>query len=100
MSESKLTKEEILNFLRKNKDFFRKNFDVDNIILFGSYARDEATPASDIDILLEAKKKDFDKQFDLKELLEKQFSKKVDLAYIDTVRPFIMHFIKKELIYV
>ena len=99
MSQSNLTRDDVLNFLRKNKDFLKKEFKVDNIILFGSYARNEATDQSDIDILLEAKEKDFDKRFDLKELLEKQFKRKVDIAYIDAVRPLIMHFIKEELIY-
>ncbi len=94
-----ITKEEILAFLRQNKQLFKEKFDVDNVILFGSYARDEATPTSDIDILLEAKIKSFDKMFALKELLEKKFNKKVDLLYRDSVRRFIMRFIEKELIY-
>ena len=56
-----LTKEEVLEFLRKNKEFFKKEFDVDSIMLFGSYARGEQTKASDVDILIDAEKKDFDK---------------------------------------
>ena len=79
MPENVLTKEEILQFLRKNKPLLKKKFGVDNIMLFGSYARDEATPNSDIDILIESKEKDFDKWFDLKELLEQTFKKKVDV---------------------
>lgn len=37
METHQLTKEQILSFLRENKDFFKKEFDVDAIILFGSY---------------------------------------------------------------
>lgn len=99
MHENTLTKEYIIHFLKSNKKFLQKEFEIDEIILFGSYARDEATEKSDVDILIEAKNKNFDKKFDLKEFLEKEFNKKVDLAYIDSVRPFIMHFIKEELIY-
>ncbi len=99
MRKDNLTKEEVLKFLRKNKAFFKKEFDVDNIMLFGSYARDEATPDSDIDILIESNKKSFDKKFDLQEFLEKEFKKKVDILYSDSVRRFVMRFIKKELIY-
>jgi uncharacterized protein len=96
---SPITKKEILDFLRLNKQLFKEKYDIENIILFGSYARDEATVDSDIDILLEAKKKNFDKWFELKELLEKEFRKKVDLLYRDSVRSFIMRSIEKELIY-
>jgi len=99
MKTEDLTKEEILEFLRKNKEFFKKEFDVDNIMLFGSYARGEQTGASDIDILIDTEKKDFDNRCRLKELLEERFQKKVDLLYHDSVRRFIMRNIKDELIY-
>ena len=99
MATNILTKEEILLFLRENKDLLKKNFDVDKIMLFGSYARDEATPDSDIDILIESKTKSFDKQFRLKIFLEKGLNKKVDVAYRDAVRKFIMRFIEEEIIY-
>jgi len=94
-----LTKDGILEFLRKNKDFFKKEFDVDGIMLFGSYARGEETYESDIDILIDTKKKDFDNRSRLKEFLEKEFKKKVDVLYKDSIRRFIMRSIKDELIY-
>ena len=94
-----LTKDGILEFLRKNKDFFKKEFDVDRIMLFGSYARGEETYESDIDILIDTKKKDFDNRSRLKEFLEKEFKKKVDVLYKDSIRRFIMRSIKDELIY-
>lgn len=99
MQPSNITKEDILKFLRKNKDLFKKRFGVDKIMLFGSYARDEATPDSDIDILIESKQKSYDNMFDMKELLEKEFKKRVDLLYRDSVRRFPMRFIEKEMIY-
>ena len=99
MEREALTKENILEFLRENKDFFKKEFDVDRIMLFGSYARDEATKESDVDILIESEIKSFDKQFRLKLFLEKSFNRKVDLAYRDAVRKFVMRFIEGEIIY-
>lgn len=99
MAVDTLTKEEILRFLRENKDLFKKKFDVDNIILFGSYARDEATSESDIDILIESNKKGFRKMLSVQEILEEKFNKKVDVIYIDAVHPFVMRFMKEELIY-
>jgi uncharacterized protein len=99
MKKETLTKERILTSLRENKDFFKKNFDVDNIILFGSYARNEATTESDIDILIECEKKTFRNYINILRFLEKLFNKKVDVIYKDTVNPFIMDLIEKELIY-
>lgn len=98
MSANSLSKEEILDFLRKNKPFFKKKFGIEGVKLFGSFARDEATPESDVDILIDMKKKDFDKWFDFKDLLEKEFNRKVDVLFRDSVRTFIMRFIKKEMI--
>jgi len=98
MSTNGLGKEEILDFLRKNKSFFKKEFGIDGIKLFGSFARDEATLESDIDILIDMEDKDFDKWFDFKDLLEKEFNRKVDVLFRDSVRTFIMRFIKKEMI--
>ncbi len=99
MKKEELSQKEILTFLRKNKDLFKAKFYVDNIILFGSYARDEATPNSDIDILIESKKKSFRSYIGINKLLEEKFNKKVDVIYIDTVNPFIMEQIKEELVY-
>lgn len=99
MKIEKLTKEDILSFLREKKSFLKKEFDVDNIMLFGSYARDEATEDSDIDILIDTQKKDFDNRCRLKEFLEKEFKKRVDVLYKDSVRRFVMRIIKDELIY-
>ena len=98
MSKNCLKKEEILDFLKKNKPFFKEKFGIDGIKLFGSFARDEATIESDIDILIDMEKKDFDKWFDFKDLLEKEFDRKVDVLFRDSVRTFIMRFIKPCLI--
>ena len=99
MKEAKLTKEEILASLRENKDFFKKKFAIDNIMLFGSYARNEATKESDIDILIECKKKTFKNYINILRFLEKLFNKKIDVIYLDTVNPFIMELIEEELAY-
>jgi predicted nucleotidyltransferase len=48
-----LTKNEILKYLSKNKELFKQNFNIIRIGLFGSFARDEQTENSDIDIIIE-----------------------------------------------
>lgn len=99
MNKERLTKEEILSFLREHKAFFKERFSVDNIMLFGSFARDEAKPDSDIDILIEATQKSFRRYADLIIFLEDSFERKVDVIYRDSLNPFIMELIEKEMIY-
>ena len=47
------TKEEILNLLFQNKSDFENRFKVRRMALFGSYARGEHGPDSDVDILVD-----------------------------------------------
>jgi len=99
METSNLTKEHILGFLRENKDFLKEEFDIDNIILFGSFARDEAGKKSDINILIDTKTSCFDNRFRFTELLKKEFKRKVTVTYLDSVRTFIMRCIKDDMVY-
>jgi len=85
-------KDYILKKLKENKHTIQQTFNVKKLILVGSFARNEATKNSDVDILVDMPK-DFDKFFDLKYYLEEILGKKVDLAYYDTLR----HYIKKEI---
>ncbi len=48
-----LNKTSILNFLSDNKLLLRERFHVEKIGIFGSFARNEEGPESDIDILIE-----------------------------------------------
>ena len=99
MNDGKLTKAGILKFLREHRDFFKKEFAVDNIMLYGSYARGEETDKSDVDVLIKSKVKSFDKQYRLKVFLENNLKKEVDVVYYDSVHPFLMQFIEKDLVY-
>lgn len=94
-----LTSDIILACLRSNKEFLEKEFGVTKIALFGSFARNEARDDSDIDLLIEAKEKCFENRFYLREYLEKEFKRKVDVGYFDSVRFLIMENIKKDIKY-
>ena len=61
-----MTKSDILNFLDEKKSFLKKQYHVDAIGLFGSYARDEATQKSDIDIVISTSVKSFTNRYNLK----------------------------------
>ena len=47
-----MNKEIILNCLKNNLQQFKEKYNIEQIGLFGSYARDEATEESDIDIFV------------------------------------------------
>jgi len=94
-----LTKNKIIEFLKANKSDFSQKFNVETIALFGSYARDEATTDSDIDIVVEMPAS-FDNFFDLKYFLEEEFQRKVDLTKMKNIRKLVQSRIQSELIYV
>jgi predicted nucleotidyltransferase len=64
---------------------------VSRLALFGSVARGEARPDSDVDILVEFKpgKKTFDRFLALSELLESLLGRKVELVTFDALSPFL-----------
>jgi predicted nucleotidyltransferase len=98
--KNKMTKEDILNFLRTHKQELQNNFSLTKIGLFGSYAKDTAHENSDIDIVIESNKKDFFLREDLKEYLESNFKLPVDVGYIDSIRTYYKNKIEKDIIYV
>jgi uncharacterized protein len=94
-----ITKEYILVYLKNNKKYLKKEFGVQKIALFGSYARGEAIKGSDIDLLIEVKEKNFKKRNMLKEFLEKEFKTDVDVFYFDALKSFIKKNIKEDMLY-
>jgi predicted nucleotidyltransferase len=48
-----MKRDDVLFILRKNWERLRSDFGVKSLALFGSVARDEAGPASDVDLLVE-----------------------------------------------
>jgi uncharacterized protein len=94
----KKTREAVLQQLEDNRDKIR-GFEVRRLGLFGSCARGEATPSSDLDFVVELEKKSFDAYMDLKDFLEELFSCKVDLVMNDAIKPRLREPILKETIY-
>ncbi|MCB1179228.1 MAG: nucleotidyltransferase domain-containing protein [Leptospiraceae bacterium] len=74
-----LTKESILEKLRKEKDFLQTEFGVKSIGLFGSYLENRENSKSDIDIAVRFTNPNFNNYVNLLKYLEKTFQKKIDL---------------------
>ena len=80
------SRQDILAVLKKNRKAIRA-FGVRRLALFGSYARNQATRASDLDFVVEFDKKSFDSYMDLKTFLENLFGRRVDLVLADAIKP-------------
>ena len=77
-----MTKNEIIDYLKENKDKFTKKYQISKLALFGSYSRDENRDDSDIDIAIETPLSDYFLLYDFKEELENFFHTKVDVVRI------------------
>jgi len=94
-----MTKNEILNYLKEHSAEFRSKYAVEKIGLFGSYAREEATQSSDIDIFVHMKPSMFD-MIAVKEQIEEDLHTRVDIIREHkNIKPFFLDMIKKDLIY-
>ena len=94
-----MKRREIIKFLKNNKRLLKDKYKVSKIGIFGSYAREENTDESDIDIIV-SMPSDFDNYYDLKEFLEKQLNTKIDLPLEKNIRNLIRKKIQDEVIYV
>jgi len=97
------TKSEILDFLARNKQYFRNRYGIIKIGLFGSYARDEQAENSDIDLIVEFEKNTpnlYDLKNDLKRYIKENLNLNVDLAREKYLKPRYRKSILKEAIYV
>jgi predicted nucleotidyltransferase len=95
-----LTKEIILETLRRNKPYFEKELGVLRIGLFGSYAKEFHQPESDVDILVELKPPLADNYFTLWVKLEKELKNKVDLVRKgDHLSEKFLQTVEREIIY-
>jgi len=92
-------KEEVLTYLKENKEYFKNKYAVKEIYLFGSVARGEDNENSDIDLMVEFENFVTFRHFiGLKELLEKKFKRKVDVATRDMIKPIAWKYVKKDLV--
>jgi len=93
------TKKEIKHILKKNKPFLKKKFKVDEIGIFGSFARGDESKGSDVDILVRFSDSIGWEFIDLKEYLERILGLEVDLVTIKSLKPQLKDIILSEVVY-
>jgi len=94
---------QIIRYLSANKQSFSRKYRLKKLGIFGSYARNEQTPASDLDLLVEFEDNTPDLT-DKKDLLKKEiqsiFHIPVDICREKYIKPIFRQQILSDAIYV
>ena len=95
-----LTKKKALRIIKENEEEI-KACGVEQIGIFGSFVNSTQRSKSDIDILVGFREgeKTFDNYMELKFLLQKFLSHKVDLVIRDALKPRLIPYVTKEVEY-
>ena len=89
----------ILALLQEHRDLIATRFGARHLALFGSAARDELRPESDVDVLVDFDgPATFDGYFDLKDYLEGLLGRPVDLVTDKGLKPRARQHIERDLV--
>lgn len=95
-----MTQQEILDTIRRLKPELEQKYHLSRIALFGSYARNDQSEDSDIDILVDMEAK-YGALVEVEKLLEKNLHHKVDLIRLHRfMRERFKNRVMKEAIFV
>jgi predicted nucleotidyltransferase len=96
-----LTREDILTILRDNKERFAEKYGVTKLGLFGSFARNEATEESDVDVCVEIVKPTSNIMLDLHEEIVEKTRRSVDLIRVrNRMNALLKERVERDAIYV
>ena len=85
--------------LNKNEREIKERFSVARIGIFGSFARGEERPDSDVDIYVEFSNPTYDNYIELVFYLENLFGRSVELVTTNGVSPYLVPIINKEVVW-
>ena len=84
-----MRRDEVLAILAEHRDEIRKQ-GVTSLSVFGSFARDEAGPDSDVDILIEVERPfGLFQMVRVQKYLEDLLGRSVDLVHKDSIKPLL-----------
>jgi predicted nucleotidyltransferase len=96
-------KEDILGFVRQNRDYLKELFHIKKIGLFGSFVHNEQTEDSDIDIIIELEDNTpaiYELKEDLRAFFGEHFQRDVDIAREKYLKSYANAQINNEAVYV
>ncbi|HOE20991.1 MAG TPA: nucleotidyltransferase domain-containing protein [Spirochaetota bacterium] len=101
-STNELSKHQLINFLKSNKEYYKNKYGITRIGLFGSFAKNQNTKKSDIDliIIMSQDKKNIHNFLAFKNELELILKRKVDVGFEHTIKKSVKDEILKDIIYV
>lgn len=96
-----IDRDEALRLLTGCKREIQERYGITAIGLFGSYARNQATEHSDVDIVVQLNDPDLFTLVHIKDDLEAAFHRRVDiLQYREKMNPYLKRQIEQEAVYV
>ncbi|MHA1947272.1 MAG: nucleotidyltransferase family protein [Candidatus Hodarchaeales archaeon] len=96
-----MTRKKILDFLEAEMSFLMKTYNVNTIGLFGSYAREEQTETSDLDLLVEFTKPiSYFTLFKLEDYLSDKLGVHVEIVTPGGLKELIKPIIMRDVLYV
>ncbi len=96
-----MEQEAVIRLLKQKNAELENKFGVKSLLLFGSVARNEATTASDVDLLVEFNRPvGYFDMFALQDYLEELLGCHVDLGTPDSLKPYIRERVLGELVHV
>ncbi len=94
-----MNRNDVLDTLRQHKRVLRERFDVTGLALYGSFARNQATSESDLDVLVEfGDPPDWRSYFGAQAYLEDLYGRPVDMSTIREVRSEIRPYVERDAI--
>lgn len=98
-----VNQEFILKTLSDNRERLREEFGIERIGLYGSFARNEQTEKSDIDLVYSLTEGHFLSLVErdrLYRILRRKLGRKLDIVNNKVMNPFVRYYMHKDVIYV
>ena len=93
--------EQVIEFLKSHREVFAREFTVEKIGIFGSYARGDASEESDLDVIVEMKKPDLFFLIGIKQAVEEALGVRVDIVRLrENMNETLRKRIEKDVVYV
>jgi len=101
MTKCAIERGTVLELLCRIKPILKEKYGVSRLGIFGSFARDEATESSDVDVVLEMESPNLFVMVHIQSEIEQTLGKPVDLVrYRERMNPYLKSRIDREAIYV
>ena len=103
MENNEITHNDLIEFIKTNREYLCNKFHLVKIGVFGSFARNEQTAYSDIDLVVELEENTqniYEIKIELRNYFKKHLNKDIDIAREKYLKPRVKAEILREVLYV